>query len=82
MKMKRFPYLILSALIVALGFSSCSKSLYGKGKNEKASEEVVPEASADSIRVEDLRVVPTLPSAGHHMRVLYGVPTRPYQHDR
>ena len=44
MKMKRFPYLILSALIVALGFSSCSKSLYGKGKKEKASEEVVPGA--------------------------------------
>lgn len=80
--MKRVVYMLLSALIVTLGFSSCSKSLYGKGKKEKASEEVVPEVSDDSIRIEDLQIVPSLPSGGHNMRVLYGSPTRPYQRDR
>jgi len=68
--------LVLAALIALMGFSSCSRSLFGK--RDKSVEE----------KNSDIEVVPTLPPDKRPVpigspderpiRVLYGVPPRSY----
>ena len=69
--------LVLAALIALLGFTSCSKSLFGKREKPDANPDETP-----TEEIPDLRVVPTLPPDGRAIRVLYGVPPRTYQWGR
>lgn len=75
--MKRFFSLLLAALLVVLGFSSCSKSLYGKGN--KAEEEIHPESVPGSSIAEYPKIDPTMPSGGNAVRVMYGPPPRNFR---
>ena len=74
--MKKIPILrlFLAMLIALLGFTSCSKSLFGKRTKPEADDPSEPSKE----EIPDLRVVPTLPDDGRAIRVLYGVPPRTY----
>ena len=69
--------LTLAALIALLGFTSCSKTLFGKReKPDERTDETPTE------EIPDLRVDPRFPPDGRAIRVLYGVPPRTYQWGR
>ncbi len=64
----------LAALIALMGFTSCSRSLFGK-RDKPAPDD--PSKPVEE-KIPDLDVVPTLPPDGRAIRVLYGVPPRSY----
>ena len=70
--------IVLAGLIALMGFTSCSKSLYGKR------EKTAKDATDDPIQKDgmpDVRIDPTRPPE-HPIRVLYAVPPRTYQWNR
>ena len=68
---------VLTALIALLGFTSCSRSLFGK----RDKQDVVTDDPSEDKEVPDVRINPTRPPE-HPIRVLYGVPPRTYQWGR
>lgn len=66
--------LVLAALIALMGFSSCSRCLFGKRDKSNSDDNAEPVEE----KIPDLEVVPTLPPDERSIRVLYGVPPRSY----
>ena len=64
---------VLVAMIALLGFTSCSRTLFGK----RDKQGIVTDDRSEDKKVPDVRIDPTRPPE-HPIRVLYGVPPRSY----
>jgi len=66
--------LFLAALITLMGFTSCSKTLFGKRDKADDASTDIPEGKGSA----DGTIDPTRPPLDKPIRVLYGVPPRSF----